>query len=197
LGHITCGPSPPSPLSPKVHGTLLSSRTTDTPIRTRVCSYYSSRPPPKSGDRGDNGDRPRDLSIRDTNTDEDCDTHDDELQRFAKGVRRSSWRRESVRWARSMGSTRLSTCEAGPCPEPPASPRLFWRFPPILHQYTSAIRPDDEARAIHWITFYAYYALCAPPRDAWLPTQPSDSGGPSTPPAHTRSLNGDYCARSV
>jgi hypothetical protein len=49
-------------------------------------------------------------------------------------------------------------------------------FPPILHQYTSAIRPDDEARAIHWITFYAYYALCAPPRGTWLPTQPSDSG---------------------
>ena len=37
-------------------------------------------------------------------------------------------------------------------------------FPPILHQYTSAIRPDDEARAIHWITFYAYYALYAPTR---------------------------------
>ena len=34
-------------------------------------------------------------------------------------------------------------------------------FPPILHQYTSAIRPDDETRAIHWITFYAYYAFCA------------------------------------
>ena len=51
-------------------------------------------------------------------------------------------------------------------------------FPPILHQYTSAIWPDDEARAIHWITFYAYYALCALPRDAWLPTQPSDSGDP-------------------
>ena len=32
-------------------------------------------------------------------------------------------------------------------------------FPPILHQYTYAIRPDDEARAIHWITFYAYYAF--------------------------------------
>jgi hypothetical protein len=32
----------------------------------------------------------------------------------------------------------------------------------------------------------------APPRDAWLPTQPSDSGGPSTPPTPTRSLNGDY-----
>jgi hypothetical protein len=37
-------------------------------------------------------------------------------------------------------------------------------FPPILHQYTSAMRPDDEARAIHWITFYAYCALCAPTR---------------------------------
>src|SRR5215203_2478478 len=34
-----------------------------------------------------------------------------------------------VRWARSLGSTRLSTCDAGPRPEPPASPRLFWRFP--------------------------------------------------------------------
>jgi hypothetical protein len=65
-------------------------------------------------------------------------------------------------------------------------------FPPIHYQYTSAISPDDEARAIHWITFYAYYALCAPPRDDWLPTQPSDSGGPSTPPTLTRSPNGDY-----
>jgi hypothetical protein len=35
----------------------------------------------------------------------------------------------------SMGSTRLSTCDAGPRAESPASPRLFWRFsshsPPI------------------------------------------------------------------
>ena len=83
-----CGPSPPSPLSPKVHGTLLSSRTTDTPIRTRVCSYYSSRPPPKSGDRGDNGDRPRDLSIRDIRRYKDCDdhdAHDAQSQRFSTG----------------------------------------------------------------------------------------------------------------
>src|SRR5215203_1530602 len=81
-----CGPSPPSPLSPRIHGTLLSSRTTDTPIRTHVCSYYSSRPPPKSGDRGDNGDRPRDLSIRDIPRYKDCDdhdAHDDEMQRFS------------------------------------------------------------------------------------------------------------------
>jgi hypothetical protein len=35
-------------------------------------------------------------------------------------------------------------------------------FPPVFHQYTSVIKPDDEARAIHWITSYAYYALCAP-----------------------------------
>jgi hypothetical protein len=54
-------------------------------------------------------------------------------------------------------------------------------FPPIHYQYTSAIRPNDESRAIHWITFYAYYALCAPPRDDWLTTEPSDSWMSLTP----------------
>jgi hypothetical protein len=141
-----CGPSPPSPLSPKVHGTLLSSRTTDTPIRTRVCSYYSSRPPPKSGDLGDNGDRPRDLSIRDTNTDEDCDTHDDELQRFAKGVAtpyfemidavmgREGWERKADKGRRR--------CEV----------RTFYSSP-----NTSSATPIDGARHPVWVSSNRYF----------------------------------------
>ena len=73
---------------------------------------------------------------------------------------------ERQRDGREHGEHKAVSVRGGSRPEPPASPRLFWRFPPILHKYTSAIRPDDEARAIHWITFYAYYALCAPPREA-------------------------------
>ncbi len=76
----------------------------------------------------------------------------------------------------SMGSTSATTCDANPRPEPPASPRSSGDFPPILHQYTSAIGPDDEARAIHWITYLRLLRFMRPPRDAWLPTQPSDSG---------------------
>src|SRR3712207_3685338 len=61
-----------------------------------------------------------------------------------------------------MGSTRLSMCDADPRPEPPASPQLFWRFTSHSPPIDPAIRSDDEARAIHWITFYASYASCAP-----------------------------------
>jgi hypothetical protein len=64
-------------------------------------------------------------------------------------------------------------------------------FPPILHQYTFAIRPDDEARAIDWVTFYAYYALCAPTRRLAAHSA-NRRGGLLTPPAPTQSLNGDY-----
>jgi hypothetical protein len=55
-GHLTCGLSPWSPLSPRIRGTLLSSHTTDTPIRTCVCPYDRSQPPPQNGDSGNNGD---------------------------------------------------------------------------------------------------------------------------------------------
>jgi hypothetical protein len=71
-------------------------------------------------------------------------------------------------------------------------------FPPILHQYTSAIRPDDEARAIQWITFYAYYALCAPHEALGCPLS-SPTLGWAQP--HNLPLSWDlyrgYCAQSV
>src|SRR5215218_6634815 len=100
--------------------------------------------------------------------------------------------RETARWAGAWGAQDCQRAMRFPALNRLHLPGSSGDFPPILHQYTSAIRPDHKARAIHWITSYAYYALCAPPRDAWLPTQPSDSVGPSTPPAPTRSLNGDY-----
>ena len=53
---------------------------------------------------------PRDRWVRDTNTDEECDTHDDELQRFAKGVAVLFLEMGDVRWAWNIGSIRLSTC---------------------------------------------------------------------------------------
>jgi hypothetical protein len=35
------GQSPPLPLSPKICGTLLGSRTTDTPEKMRVCPHHT------------------------------------------------------------------------------------------------------------------------------------------------------------
>jgi hypothetical protein len=51
-----CGPSPSSPPSPKIRGTLFSFRTTDTPEKTCVCPHHRWSHLPKSGDGGDNGD---------------------------------------------------------------------------------------------------------------------------------------------
>ena len=60
------------------------------------------------------------------------DGDDDELQGFSKWGGALSG---DGRCARNIGSTTLSTCDAGPRPEPPASPWLFWRFssrfPPV------------------------------------------------------------------
>jgi hypothetical protein len=70
-------------------------------------------------------------------------------------------------------------------------------FPPILHQYTSAIRPDDEARAIHWIPFYAYYALCAPHETLGCQPSPPTLGCPQRHLPLPEVLTEITCARSV
>jgi hypothetical protein len=97
------------------------------------------------------------------------DGDDDGLQRFSNwgGV---SPEMGDVRWARNIGSTRLSTCDAGPRPEPPASPRLFRRFsshPPSVHLRHKAGR---RSACNTLDPFLRLLRFMRPPRDAWLPT---------------------------
>jgi hypothetical protein len=111
------------------------------------------------------------------------DGDDDGLQRFSNwgGV---SPEMGDVRWARNIGSTRLSTCDAGPRPEPPASPRLFRRFsshPPSVHLRHKAGRRSACNTLDHFLRLLRFMRT---PRGAWLPTQLSDSGvGPTPQPA--------------
>jgi hypothetical protein len=67
-----------------------------------------------------------------------------------------------VQWAGAWGAQGCQGAMRVPTLNRLLLPGFSGDFSPILYQYTSAIRPDDEARAIHWITSYAYYALCAP-----------------------------------
>ena len=54
----------------------------------------------------------RDREVRDTNTDEDCDTHDDELQRFAKGVAVVFSEMRDGAMGGNMGSTSATNSDA-------------------------------------------------------------------------------------
>jgi hypothetical protein len=81
------------------------------------------------------------LGIRKSTAHDANDGDDDELQRFSKGVRRSSWRGESVRWARSLGSTRPTKGDA----DAKSAPSTLLQIHPLYsHRYSSPSRLGFE-----------------------------------------------------